>query len=190
MAKWKNKSEILTVIVAVLFIAVISAAQHKSIVTLDAEEDSIRLPKSVIPVHYDLSLTTNVHTGARAFNGNVNIRVRIAEDTSSITLHNSGLTIDTIQVTNSSSGSSIGTTFVNNATRAFLIITTGNGEVLQLGEEFDVAIVFRGNLATNMEGFYRSQYQVDGETVPRLVLIDWLYGTSHYLIIQVAQLLT
>lgn len=166
--KWKSEVKII-VLVAVL-LSVISAAPFIDSVEEEevapAADDSIRLPKSVIPVHYDLDLVTNVHTGARAFTGNVKILVKIVTATSSITLHNRNLVIENITLTNALGGNPIVNTHTFDTSRDFLIIDTDTTTLTQ-GAEYILDIHFRGNLRTDMGGFYRSQYQVSGETVPR-----------------------
>jgi hypothetical protein len=167
MVKWK--SEITIVVVSVLLLAISAAPYIDSVeeeVVAAADDDSIRLPTSVIPIHYDLALVTTVHTGTRAFSGNVRIRVQVVTATNSITLHNRGLSIDRVVLTNVASGNAVVNTFSLDTTRDFLIIDTDEVTLTQ-GAEYLLEIEYTGNLRTDMGGFYRSQYFVDGETLPR-----------------------
>ena len=174
MVKWKISSGLI-VLVAVV-ITVISAVPHKSFDSDNEELEEIvpfadegRLPKDVIPVHYDLSLTTNVHeNGNRAITGFVKILVKVLTQTNSITLHNRGLTINYVNVLTKDGLGSIQVDFSHDNTREFLAITPVNPQVvLSAGNEYYIEISFRGNLRTDMGGFYRSLYYVSGETQPR-----------------------
>jgi len=46
-----------------------------------------KLPNNTRPIHYDLSLRTNVHNGDVAYSGNVKIEIEILEETEEITFH-------------------------------------------------------------------------------------------------------
>lgn len=171
MVKWKNRSKLF--LVAVL-IAVISDT------TLAQAQDE-RLPESVAPEHYDLSLTTTVHTGARNFTGYVKIRVRILANTDSITLHNRGLMIQSLVLKSNSTGNVVSTSFANDASKDFLIIASA-ANLIQ-GEHYDIEIQFGGNLRTDMGGFYRSQYRVSGETLNRYNLISLYLSSLFFLLL-------
>lgn len=165
MVKWKKISGIIALIAVV--ITVISATPYSS---FEGEivpfEDSIRLPNSVIPVHYDIQLVTNVHNGTRAISGGVKIHVKILEQTNSITLHSRGLTILLVQLINLSSQNSVPVTRSFDTSKDFLILSTDDTFLLP-NEEYSVEIFYNGNLRTDMGGFYRSLYYVTGETEPR-----------------------
>jgi aminopeptidase N len=174
MVKWK-KSSGLIVLVAVV-ITVISAVPHKSFDSDNVELDDIkpfsddgRLPKDVVPVHYDLQLTTNVHNnGNRAITGFVKILVKILTETNRIVLHNRGLNINYVNLLTENGANSIQVNYTTDSSRDFLIIVPVNAQVvLPAGNEFYIEIKFTGNLRTDMGGFYRSLYYVKGETLPR-----------------------
>lgn len=169
MVKWKGIKVPFLVIVLVI-IKVISAVPYKpfehDIVTLDNEDDSIRLPKSVIPIHYDLWLTTKVHTGDRAITGDVKILVKVVTETDSITLHNRGLIITYLVLKEADSDETIDVSYAVDDSRDFLIISTEEVK-LKANKEYLIEIEYRGSLRTDMGGFYRTMYYVTGETMPR-----------------------
>ena len=175
MVKWKISSGLI-VLVAVL-ITVISAVPYKSSFDSDNEElddikpfaDDGRLPKDVVPVHYDLRLTTNVHdNGERGFVGFVKILVNVLADTSLIKLHNRGLIITYMRLTSQDGAFIYDADFSHDTANEFLIITLVNSEIFLLaGNEYYIEIAFSGNLRNDMGGFYRSFYYVKGETLPR-----------------------
>lgn len=133
-----------------------------------AEEDEIdgRLPKETIPSHYDITLTTDVHTGARRFSGFVRIFVDVAADiafdTRVLTLHNRGLSF-TATAPKVLDASSINIFDSNTtATNDFLYLHVTRP--LVANEKLTIEIDYTGNLQTNMAGFYRSSYRVGTQT--------------------------
>ncbi|XP_070509761.1 aminopeptidase N-like [Chironomus tepperi] len=174
MVKWKISSGLI-VLVTVL-ITVISAVPHTTFDS-DVEElkdikpfaDDRRLPKNVVPVHYDLSLTTNVHnSGDRATIGFVKILVKIVDETNQIVLNSKSLTITYMRLTSKDGAIVYDADFSHDTSKDFLIITLTNTDLfLPAGNEYIIELAFSGILRTDMEGFYRSSYYVKGETLPR-----------------------
>ncbi|KAL7036535.1 hypothetical protein ACKWTF_008841 [Chironomus riparius] len=186
MVKWKISSGLI-VLVAVV-ITVISALPHKSSFDSDNEEldeiksfsDDGRLPKDVVPVHYNLRLTTNVHNnGDRAFVGFVKISVKVLADTNLIKLHNRGLIITYMRLTSMNGAFVYDADFSHDTSNQSLIITLVNSDIFLLaGNEYNIEIAFSGNLRTDMGGFYRSLYYVKGETLPRYLAATQFQSTS------------
>lgn len=130
----------------------------------DADDDSLRLPKSSVPVHYDIDLTTNVHTSSRALTGSVKIDIRVVENTDSITLHNSGLTINEVKLFNAAE-TELAVVSRAESDKSFLIIEGAETPLgLQAGSQYRIEISYRGNLGVGTDGFYRSSYTADGVT--------------------------
>lgn len=125
------------------------------------DEDPSRLPKTSKPLRYDIALTTNVHTGDRAFNGVVIIDIEITEETDTITLHNNGLTAITTRLYDNGVDD-IPHTISTNTTYSFFFITTTR--TLQVGEQYTIEITYSGQLQTSMNGFYLSSYRIGSET--------------------------
>ena len=166
MENWKKKS--VQVLIVAVIISVISAAPHKS----STYDISYRLPKSVIPHSYELSLKSEVHSeGNTKFEGTVKIEVNVTEDTNLVILQSSGLAIGQINITDSN-----GVTINQAQSHTFDIerdfLKIHSSDPLLNGQKYFLEINFTGNLkTTTTSGFYRSQYQVDGEIFPRCVLI-------------------
>ena len=131
---------------------------------LVAEEDSLRLPKTSAPSHYDIELTTNVHTGSRTLTGSVKIDIEIHENTDSITLHNRGLTILEWKLMDSE-GEELSVTTRADTQKQFLIIEGLDSPLnLRVGEQYKIELTFRGQIGAGTSGFYRSSYSVNGVT--------------------------
>jgi len=166
MEKWKKKS--VQVFTVAVIISVISAAPHKP-TTFDS---SYRLPKTVVPLSYELFLKSEVHLeGKTNFEGTVKIKIEIVTDTDVIILHSSGLAIEEPKIfyPNETIFNHIQSHTFDTG-RDFLKIATS--VPLIKNQTYFLEINFAGNLkTTTTSGFYRSQYQVAGETYPRFVLI-------------------
>jgi hypothetical protein len=167
MVKWRNKG---TSVVVLIFTVVITVISGNGLVDPLVDENPIRLPRSVLPIHYDLSITTNVHTGAFPYSGSVKIQVKISEDTNVVTLHNRGLTIQFLELKDTFTGNTIETTYRFDTSKDFLIIETSEDDKLLQRKEYSIEIHFTGRLRRDV-GFYRSEYRVKGETTPRRVQI-------------------
>ena len=124
-----------------------------------------RLPNDTFPIHYDIHLETNIHSGNFAFNGVVEILLEAREVTSNITLHYRQIQInqvDLLTVNDENIESEI--IFILDEPRDFLIIPTK--APLAIETKYKVIIQYEGTLRTDDAGFYRSSYKnSDGETV-------------------------
>lgn len=152
--KWKKKF---------LLVAVIISVTSAAPTTYDS---SYRLPKSVVPYSYELSYTTAVHNqGFTNFGGEISIGFDVLENTDVIVLHIRGLSINGTPKLTNSQAVSIDTFHQFDEERDFLIFNTVT--TLTNGTYY-LDIQFTGKLKTTApNGFYRSQYQVAGETEPR-----------------------
>lgn len=177
MVKWKEGIGLVAVIVLIAA-SVISAkvpidhVEHFDTVIAPFADDPSRLPENVIPVDYILSIramTGSIYSGTRAYTGNVKIHIKIASNTNSITLHNQNLNVTSVTLTGLGGGSPI-TTTQSYGSYDFFTIDTGSTTLSQ-GQEFLLDLDFSGNMRTDMGGFYRSSYRVQGETVSRYELI-------------------
>lgn len=123
---------------------------------------SYRLPNDTKPLHYDISLTTNVHTGDRAFSGLTKILINVKEPTNVITLHALQITISKIVV---SSGTTelvnTGTDFTIDTQTDFLRIPV---PTLIVNYNYTVEITYTSLLRRDNAGFYLSTYTVQGVT--------------------------
>lgn len=126
------------------------------------DDGSLRLPKTSIPLHYDITLTTTVHLGQRAFNGIVKIEIEIVENTNLITLHNRGLEVQsaTLKMENDTL---VTVTISDDKAKEFLNIRSATRELLA-GEKFTLELEYSGLLQLGTSGFYRSSYRVASVT--------------------------
>ncbi|XP_037033807.1 putative aminopeptidase-2 [Bradysia coprophila] len=127
----------------------------------DDEDDPSRLPKSSQPISYAIQLTTNVHTGERAFTGEVTIEIKIVNETDTITLHNNGLTAITTRLYGNGIDDVAHTTS-SDTSRNFFFITADR--TLLVDELYTIHITYSGQLQTSMNGFYLSSYRIGTET--------------------------
>ena len=126
------------------------------------EEDPLRLPQTTYPINYELQLTTNVHVGTRRFDGVVKIHIIVAQPTDTITLHSRGLIIDGPVFINDQGDTNVHESHEFDASKDFLHLKTTR--LLVVDEKLTIEIAYHGNLQSNMAGFYRSSYTVDGTT--------------------------
>ncbi|KAH8382803.1 hypothetical protein KR009_005333 [Drosophila setifemur] len=126
-----------------------------------ADEDNYRLPNETIPVEYDVTLTTNVHTGDKHFTGTVAITLKVEETTSKIVVHarqleNFTATVQQLNVAEAPVHTL--TTIEYEAEREFLSLSqTG----LQFPEDttWVLTIKYEGNLREDNGGFYLSTFE-------------------------------
>jgi Peptidase M1 N-terminal domain len=125
-------------------------------------DDPLRLPKTSVPLNYEITLTTNVHNnGERAFNGVMKIEVEIKENTNVITLHNRGLKVDSLKLL-TESGSEISQTQRFETDKDFMHLDVARQ--LNVGEKYSIEINYNGLLQLDMRGFYRSSYRAGSVT--------------------------
>lgn len=169
MVKWKEGSSLVLVLIAVSVIsAKVPIEEHADTFIVPFADDPSRLPENVVPVHYDLALTAmtgSVFSGSRNYTGNVKIQIRIVSNTNLITLHNRNLNVTSVTLTAIGGGSPITTTHSYGSYDFFTVDTGATG--LTQGQQYLLELDFFGNMRTDMGGFYRSSYRVQGETVPR-----------------------
>lgn len=147
--------------VGVLFAVFLSMAHAAPAAVPFADDVEWRLPKTVVPLGYDLTLTTNVHTGVRAFTGFVSINVEVKEETNVIRMNIRNLDLMMFRVlTDGVAWTDY--SWNNNATTEFLTIT--NLATLAVGGRHLIEMQYTGQLSTGTTGFYRSSYRVGTAT--------------------------
>lgn len=128
-------------------------------------DSDVRLPRSLKPLHYNLTIQPYLQEGNFSFDGRVQIHLKALEDCTNITLHAFELNITEgdIEVrrwSNSSSPShstlQIGKHYFIES-KHFLIIDLL--EHLLANEEYLVDIRFHGLMQNYMQGFYHSSYR-------------------------------
>lgn len=116
------------------------------------ESVSYRLPRSVIPEHYDLHLEPNIDAGA--FAGNVGINVIVQSETNEVLLNSLELTIESAKAVDSKGKELIAKVdFDADNERLKLIFP----KALKAGS-WRLQIEFAGILNDKLHGFYRSSY--------------------------------
>ncbi|XP_021344850.1 glutamyl aminopeptidase-like, partial [Mizuhopecten yessoensis] len=126
---------------------------------------NLRLPRYIIPVHYDITLYPDIYNGNGWFYGNESVEIRITKDTSYILIHYYYMNITKTMLKNNSSGATIPIkrTF-SYAENQFWVIETVSpllsGAVVRLETQYD------GSLTRSMVGLYKSRYvnSITGET--------------------------
>lgn len=135
----------------------------------DVDGKHYRLPNETIPVHYTISLTTDIDKGdaGQEFSGKVRIRVRVLAETPQITVHVRQLTIETIALYSTAEPpvlieNDISPIFEEDLEFLHIKPTAA----LAVDTQYFVDITYKGLLRDDNMGFYRSSYKnEDGETV-------------------------
>ena len=149
----------------VLFsLALLSLIQGKtfaipfSVKTEDVPQESkidYRLPRHIIPVKYDITLTPKLHDDFK-YRGVSIIDVKVVEDAKNITLHSSDLVIDEVKTKVSGNSRDIKLAHKYDKERDFLILDF-EGDIHK-GENLTITIFYTGKLNDEYRGFYRSSY--------------------------------
>ncbi|XP_041102568.1 leucyl-cystinyl aminopeptidase-like isoform X2 [Polyodon spathula] len=116
---------------------------------------SMRLPRVVSPVHYDLTLQPNLTT--MKFTGSVTITVKVNEDTKNVVLHSSGLAISKISVVPVGGNQPKPAQYVEY--HPWQQIAAQCPETLQKGKSYHLKLEYSANLSDSSYGFYKSSYQ-------------------------------
>lgn len=126
-----------------------------------ADEDESQLPKTSVPIRYDLILTTAVETGDLIFRGFENIEIEVTQETNTITLHSRGISVKSVRLYNKA-GYLLESKFNLDAAKDFLVIES-TGRPLTAQEIVKVEVEFSSLLRQGTSGFYRSSYR-EGNT--------------------------
>lgn len=130
------------------------------LVMIQAASAALKLPKTSIPIKYDL--TFDFLVSSRTIKGNVKIDIRIVEDTDAIVLNSRALGVNSVVVTES--GTELDQTFELQPENEFLVINMTSRRLLK-NENFTVDIDFNGSLQTNnSKGIYRTSYKLSNST--------------------------
>ncbi|XP_056137151.1 aminopeptidase N-like [Lampris incognitus] len=135
--------------------------------------DKYRLPKSLVPDHYTVSLwprlTPNKATGLYIFTGESTVRFQCVEETDLILIHSNKLNYTTFKdghiamlstVGDRKAAPSITSSWLKAETQYMVIQLDGK---LVKGYMYEISLKFTGELADDLRGFYRSEYMEDGK---------------------------
>lgn len=125
----------------------------------------VRLPKTIIPISYEVKIVPFLIVDNFTFNGEVKIKFKVLEDCNNITLHSYQLKIDekfSSVVSESNNEVLIITKQYFVEEKQFFILKLN--ETLIKGSYYIISIKYVGILNDNLQGFYRSSYMVGNET--------------------------
>jgi aminopeptidase N len=130
----------------------------------EANSISFRLPNNTIPLYYSINLRTDIHRGDSSFRGNVEIHIKVLEQTNTITLHARQLVIFRINLfTADGNIFQFNAPFTMDSELEFLTITTDR--MINVDEEFHVEIEYGGFLNQNLQGFFGGFYMENNERI-------------------------
>ncbi|KAM9352585.1 aminopeptidase N-like [Symphorus nematophorus] len=146
--------------------------------------DSYRLPTDLVPDHYNITLwprlTPEPITGLYIFTGRSTVMFECVEQTDVILIHSNKLNytkldnthIARLDASGGESAPSIKSCWLQPKTQ-YLVIQL-NGKLTQ-GQKYQLYTEFTGELADDLEGFYRSEYDEDG--VQKIVATSQMHPT-------------
>ena len=117
------------------------------------KKNTIRLSADILPVHYEITLKPDLE--AHTFTGEETIEITVKKPTTHVTLHSKELAIISVVDEMNRPAKITYNKKLETATFTF-------NEKLGKGTHV-LKIVWEGVLATNMRGFYKSKYVVDGK---------------------------
>ncbi|XP_061906716.1 endoplasmic reticulum aminopeptidase 1-like isoform X3 [Entelurus aequoreus] len=124
--------------------------------------DQMRLPKTVFPVHYMLTMHPNLTT--LNFKGIVCIQLDIREDTTAIVLHAKQLKTFNVKLRTPEGVRDL--QVLENPYHQQLALVSD--EVLTKGKDYEVELEFSAELSDSYHGFYRSSYRTSSGEVRML----------------------
>ena len=126
--------------------------------TPTAPATDLRLPRSVLPTHYDLTVEPNHQTDI--FTGQVVIQLNATEPTDTIKVHAYLLNV-TVDGLSDESGNSVVTGDVTyDERRQYYVI--GLKTQLSIGT-YELSLSFSGSLVGKIIGFYKANYTIDNQ---------------------------
>nr|CAD7409546.1 unnamed protein product [Timema cristinae] len=142
-------------------------AEHGTTITNWLKSRRYRLPTDILPDRYVIELIPYIDNDNFTFNGRVEIFLNVTEATNAIRLHANDLEINETSVTVEpvvADGTTVEATIQSQAysedLQIYTIILSDN---LVVGDQYKLSISFLGHLRSDMQGFYRSYYGVEGE---------------------------
>lgn len=121
--------------------------------------DRMRLPKTVSPIHYDLSIHPNLTTFD--FTGVVRIALDVHEDTSVVILHAKQMQISNVVLLAPGGMRPLQVLEYPRFHQLALL----SDSVLTKGRKYEVQLEFAANLSDSYHGFYKSSYRTSSGEV-------------------------
>jgi aminopeptidase N len=129
----------------------------------------LRLPRSIKPISYDVVLLPFLNNDNFTFNGEIAIKLLIAETCKNVTLHSLTLKfnwnysyIQKLDDDDKSEGNVSITSQYFVEEKQFLVLETA--KELEKDSIYVVRLQFSGSIKDNLQGFYKSSYNVGTET--------------------------
>ena len=122
--------------------------------------DRMRLPQTVVPLHYNLTIHPDMNT--LHFTGAVLIELEVLENTTTIVLHSSELLISSVTLL-VPGGPPTPLLFLEHPASEQLALLSDR--VLVQGGTYEVLLEFSANLSDNYHGFYKSSYRASSGEV-------------------------
>uniref|UniRef100_A0A8C3SIB6 Laeverin n=1 Tax=Chelydra serpentina TaxID=8475 RepID=A0A8C3SIB6_CHESE len=150
--------------------------------------DNPRLPRALLPLHYELRLWPRVSPGQPGpfvFSGQVNITVRCAQDTATVLLHSSELELWGAAVRGPlpegpGGGSSIEVAELWLAERQEYAVLELRRS-LRAGERYVLQLSFRGPLSEDLDGLFLTRYTDQGQSSMLIAsLLEPTYARTVY----------
>lgn len=118
---------------------------------------NLRLPRYIVPLHYDLTLYPDFYGDNGWFYGNVTVEIKINKDTDYVLIHFNYLNITKTELRENDTNNQIGIkrTFAY-AENQFWVIETA--VTLRQGASVKLSLQFDGSLTKAIVGFYKSSY--------------------------------
>lgn len=136
----------------------------------------LRLPRSIIPLTYDVILLPFMNTDNFTFNGEIKIKIQVVESCKNVTLHSLTLQViwDQSHIQKiDKNGKAVENLSIRNQyfveEKQFLILETNKD--LEAGSFYIILLKFVGIIKDNLQGFYKSSYTVGSQT-------RWLASTQ------------
>jgi len=130
-----------------------------------ASNTNYRLPTNVKPIHYKITLDPLIEEPGpieepvpSTFTGEVIIRVRVLEETRSITLHYNDLTIHGVSIKPAGNETYLPVSDTYHPDTHFWVISLDNG-TFKTVEEYEITTNYTGHHQDDMYGFYRSSFR-------------------------------
>ncbi|XP_034094361.1 endoplasmic reticulum aminopeptidase 1b [Gymnodraco acuticeps] len=120
---------------------------------------SMRLPKTISPIHYDLTIHPNLTT--LDFTGVVRIQLDVHEDTNAIILHSKHLHISNVLLFATEGVKPLKVS----AHPRFNQLALESDSVLAKGRRYEVQLEFAANFSESYHGFYKSSYRTSSGEV-------------------------
>lgn len=148
---------------------------------LDESEHNLRLPRSSIPIRYNLHLQTNIHDGDLLTNGDVSIHIRVLETTDRLTLHSRNQTILELSVLAADQITPIGVANFSLYSPTDML-TVYLQSALTPGTECFLKIRYSFDMRESSPGLYRTSYYAENGTVRYLAATQFEPVAARYVL--------